>query len=665
MYPYEGFIKYKAYDREIALSFPLNRTLINEYLEIRSKLTDIGSASVFECTINPKIEVQIIRLNVKINESLTNADRVFINGFQTWTESREYEINEKIPKLNRLAWNILSPYGDYTFYPYSNSAGIYHGYTYTYIKRKNADMFFYGSLSEAAGYTVFEHNGKELNIIKDCSGLAIKEEYKAFEIFIASGTEDNVFRDYFNIMNIGKPTVKQCTGWTSWYNYYTGITEEIIIDNLEAFSSRSIPIDIFQIDDGYQDAVGDWLIINEKFPRGMKFIADSIKGRGYKAGLWLAPFICEKRSRLYKEHNSWLLRHENGEPVKAGFNPGWSGTFYVLDFYNRSVRDYLKAVFDTVLEEWGFEMVKLDFLYAAALLPRKYKTRGQIMHEAMKFIREIVEDRIILGCGVPLGPSFGLVDYCRIGSDVALKWEDKLLRSLNYRERVSTINSLRSTIGRRHLNGYPFYNDPDVFILREKNNTLTKEQRNTLCILNLIFGGLVFTSDNIDEYSKEEMKLYLSMFPFRDKRLQGVEFIREICRIEFQIEDRSYIILSNLSDKEAKLNIKPGIYFVRDKGLISGDSNISLKACETVCLLILQNRNFELAGSFNIFPGNEVTEFRVEEDNIVLKLHENCRGALNLLIRIPDGISAFKVNGKPLKAEKVNGLNILKYTVNG
>ena len=157
-----------------------------------------------------------------------------------------------------------------------------------------------------------------------------------------------------------------------------------------------------------------------------------------------------KRSLLYKNHPEWALKN-------AGFNPGWSGRFAVLDFYNEEVRDYLRKVFKTVFNEWDYEVVKLDFLYAVALIQREDKTRGQIMYEAMSFLRELAGNKIILGCGVPLGAAFGLVDYCRIGSDVSLTWEDKLLKRLHYRERVSTINSLTSTIGRWHLNGRAFY----------------------------------------------------------------------------------------------------------------------------------------------------------------------------------------------------------------
>ena|GEM_PF-3606543 len=54
----------------------------------------------------------------------------------------------------------------------------------------------------------------------------------------------------------------------------------------------------------------------------------------------------------------------------------WSG-FYALIFYNPEVQEYIKNVFSVILNEWGYDMVKLDFLYAVCLLPRKNKTRGQ------------------------------------------------------------------------------------------------------------------------------------------------------------------------------------------------------------------------------------------------------------------------------------------------
>ena len=53
-------------------------------------------------------------------------------------------------------------------------------------------------------------------------------------------------------------------GWCSWYHYFHDVTEDHIRSNLAL--AAEWPFDVFQIDDGYQAAIGDWLITNEKFP---------------------------------------------------------------------------------------------------------------------------------------------------------------------------------------------------------------------------------------------------------------------------------------------------------------------------------------------------------------------------------------------------------------
>ena len=74
----------------------------------------------------------------------------------------------------------------------------------------------------------------------------------------------------------------------------------------------------------------------------------------------------------------------------------------------QEVKEYIRALFKRVFEEWGFDMVKLDFLYSAAIYPRNGKSRGQLMCEAMDFLRECCGEKLFLGCGVPLAPAFGL-----------------------------------------------------------------------------------------------------------------------------------------------------------------------------------------------------------------------------------------------------------------
>jgi alpha-galactosidase len=153
-------------------------------------------------------------------------------------------------------------------------------------------------------------------------------------------------------------------------------------------------------------------------------------------------------------------------------------------------------------------MVKLDFLYAACLLPTKTKTRGQLMSEAMDFLRECVGTKLILGCGVPLASAFGKVDYCRIGCDVGLDWNDKFFMRWLHRERISTYHSINNAIGRSHLNKRAFINDPDVFILRDESVVLSQVQKKTLATVNKLFGSLLFTSDDLFEYNSTQMALF-------------------------------------------------------------------------------------------------------------------------------------------------------------
>ena len=80
--------------------------------------------------------------------------------------------------------------------------------------------------------------------------------------------------------------------------------------------------------------VGDWETVNlKKFPNGLTPIVQQIHTAGFQAGLWLAPFVCEKKSALFHDHQDWLLRYR-GKPWKNG--PNWSG-HYSLDIDNPEV----------------------------------------------------------------------------------------------------------------------------------------------------------------------------------------------------------------------------------------------------------------------------------------------------------------------------------------
>lgn len=569
-----GLVTYKRGSTKVSLNF--DKTTENSDIRIVTAFSDEGSCRA-TVTLIPKAKIQLVSCSL-FTDVKVSGQNFFLNGYQTWTDSREFTLDETIKNLSPVLRPIMSMYGDYSFFKYSR--GKLRSHTYTYIRLSDDEINLLGSLSEKSGYTVFEYSkaSGSLTVKKDCEGLGLSanSQYKVFDLISLCGSEAEVFDEYFKAAGIDKPKAEPCIGWTSWYYYYTAVREADILENLNAFYDKMLPIDIFQIDDGYQNAVGDWLLINDKFPNGMDSLAAKIHEKGYKAGLWLAPIICEKRSELYRKHPDWVS-------CRAGINPGWSGIFYALDFYNEGVRDYLRKVFDTVLNIWNYDMVKLDFLYAACLPKRHDKTRGQVMCEFMEFLREISGNKIILGCGAVLGSSFGLVDYCRVSSDVALKWEDDMLKRLHYRERVSTINALTSTIGRHHLSGRAFYNDPDVFILRDGNNKLTPNQRYTLFIVNAVLGGLVFTSDNVKNYTARQLELFKSLYELKNAQVKKVTQ-GELLTVDFECSDRKSLLISNLNgtDKETVCPCD-GTVSLDNRLVLTGDK-LMLRPFESICI---------------------------------------------------------------------------------
>jgi alpha-galactosidase len=508
--------------------------------------------------ILPNRLIIIEKILMEIPYKYEKNDKIFINGYQSWSDSKEVEVNYKERKFNCLISPIVEKYkfkqyGDYNFYKYKNKNGVFHSNTYTYIKSQQ-NIYFLGSLNDYESFSFIEHNTKQnkISFYKDFEKKEITKKQILFNIFQMKDINKNkIFEKYFNLLNLEKKENKKVDGWCSWYNYYEDITEDIILKNLNNFANQNIKLDYFQIDDGYQNAVGDWLLINDKFPNGIKYLAQEIKNKGYKPGIWLAPFAAEKKSVLVSEHPEWILKDENGDFVYGGSN--WS-SFYALDIYNAEFREYLKNVFDTMINEWGYELFKLDFLYAACLIPRKDKTRAEIMRDAMSFLREIIGDKEILGCGVPIVSAFGLVDYCRIGCDVGLDWDDKWYMKYMHRERISTKNAIKNSIYRYHMNGYAFYNDPDVFLLREDNISLSDYEKETLFWINHLFGTVIFTSDDISKYNNKQKNMYKLSQEIKTREILSIKEEDNVFEIEAKLNDRKYKFYINLNDK--KVNYK-------------------------------------------------------------------------------------------------------------
>ena len=163
------------------------------------------------------------------------------------------------------------------------------------------------------------------------------------------------------------------------------------------------------------------------------------------------------------------------------------------------------------------------------------------MADAMEFMREISDGALLLGCGVPLGSAFGMVDYCRIGCDVSLDWNDKPHLRILHRERISTRNSILNSVFRRQLDGRAFYNDPDVFMLRDEETTMTHAQKQCLAEINAMMGSVLFTSDNLNDYDETTLKILKKIFLLRNAKVISADLIGDFLIIKFSIGDKKFI----------------------------------------------------------------------------------------------------------------------------
>ncbi|KAF8929425.1 glycoside hydrolase superfamily [Dissophora ornata] len=537
----------------------------------------------------------------------------FANGYQSWSTSYAGADETSVFEKPNWLYNELTHLGlasDMHIYEYPGVKGKVHSNVVTLIRDKCVDsaastprmtgtrpeeLVLCGSLSEDSGYTYFlmDTNQDRFVISQDCAGKQLRssEDKLVLRTFFAWGNNDASVWDAYaaawgsfhqDRRFVQSSLHNQQSGWTSWYCHYENINEHVILENLQHFSGSGHsrpeghgghgrsgwPAKVFQIDDGYT-VVGDWLDPNkEKFPRGMSFIAESIRDKGLTPGLWLAPFLVSKKSKLSQEHPEWFVRSPNSELMLS--HPFVSS--YALDLENSEVRSHLANVFRVVTQEWGFRMLKLDFLFAAAQVARNGKTRGQLMWEAMQMVRTWAgPETILLGCGVPLGASFMVVDYCRIGCDVGASW-DTMQRHFHDREYISCFNSLTSTLSRWAFSGRFFGNDPDVFFIRDWNMGLNAAEKRTLMLLNHLLGHLVFCSDPFDvsRMNHEQQSILGSFFPWPStpdipstpheivRVLQPIPTLKDLYMIQIRAGkngEHTYIVVTNLSSRKQHVHL--------------------------------------------------------------------------------------------------------------
>ena len=493
--------------------------------------------------IEPIVDVTVSSISVTLLDlDVVGADALFLNGYNSWTDSVERSPFARTRGLRGVPTAVINQWvldnsGDYRFIAQSGMPGGQHGVGYGYL-RYGDRVVLMGSLDEDSGYTVVRESarGNAMKLEKEPPARTIRagEKREIVSFAVCEGTLTTAFGRYAKLAGISCRPAPALVGYSSWYRHYGNISANALLHDLEAtaalYDGRELGScrAVFQIDDGYAK-VGDWLAPDPvRFPDGMAGFPAACAERGLIPGIWLAPFLVEKESAVATEHPDWLLRNAAGELVAAGGN--WSGA-WALDTRNPSVREHIAHFMGTVTREWGYKLLKLDFLFGACLEPHDGMNRGELMADAIDLLRcGMGDDCLFLACGVPLASVFGKADYCRIGCDVGPDWDDKPYMRPLHRERVSTKNSLANTYFRAPLNGRAFGNDPDVFFLRDDAH-LTPGQRDELLFADADMGSVFLTSDDMGAWSeaaRQRFEMALKLFASRFEDEDDLDDLRAV-----------------------------------------------------------------------------------------------------------------------------------------
>ncbi|MHA1144193.1 MAG: alpha-galactosidase [Candidatus Helarchaeota archaeon] len=467
------------------------------------------------------------------------------------------------------------------------------------------------------------------------------------------------------------PTIPK--GWCSWYHYFQNISEKETLKNLEfiAENSNDIQIDFFQLDDGYQIRAGEW-DANPKFPSGMAKLVQSIKEKGYMAGLWTAPFFISSKSRLAKEHPEWFFKKENGRPIVASLE-GFENSKYrflqaltskslALDCTHPEVQQFLRDLFGKI-REWGFQYYKIDFLYAGALQTPRHiakMTRAQAYRKGLEIIRETVgDDAFILGCGAPLGPAIGIVNGMRVSTDTAPAW-NPLLRKvgvalLGLENLPSVVSAMHNNILLSFLHAKLWINDPDCLMIRDHDTALSEnEVRTQLTIIGLT-NGMYMLSDDFSHVSSERIKL-IKVFQPLDRSIDSAlpidlfefntDFSPFIYGTKIRTEQEEWWLVAIINWKDTTLNKTLQFnflgldsdreyhvfefwtrqYFGIQKEFMEFE-DIPKHACLLLCIREIQSAPQLISSSFHFTQGAEIKKIVREESQKKLLVELEMKGS--------------------------------------
>lgn len=307
-------------------------------------------------------------------------------------------------------------------------------------------------------------------------------------------------------------------GWCNWFYTLDQYSEDEIVRNA-AFAAKNLKpygLKYIQIDEGYQKWHGNWHG-NSRFPHDMKWLAQKIKSYGLKPGIWISPFVVSDTTEIFKQHPDWFLRNEHGSLKRIGpwpsENTDWfkseSPKRYGLDITNPGAEKWFTDLIDTVANNWGYEMIKIDFVawtvFSANHFYDPSYTPAQVYRKAFEIMRKVAGDQChLLDCG-PGNITAGLTNSMRIEYD-----QNYGYRADAWKQYFIGPSSSAGAIGKRYyFHNKAWVNDADHIC----NDLLSPQQSQAAASLIALSGGNTMSGDRLLTLDASKLEILKKVFP--------------------------------------------------------------------------------------------------------------------------------------------------------
>ena len=200
------------------------------------------------------------------------------------------------------------------------------------------------------------------------------------------------------------------------------ISEQIQQITKNRLSDPSIPggLEYVQIGKDWEESIGSYQAAEQKFPNGMKSVADQIHAKGLKAGIRFTPFCVEANSKLLQTHPEYFLQERNRKKPASVVLPEDGREVAVLDVSQPGAQTHIRENLRKLIDEWGYDLVKADLLaYSIGPLTELNNfvahdaslTSVELYRLGVQLLNQIIDQNekevVLAACNTCRGPSIG------------------------------------------------------------------------------------------------------------------------------------------------------------------------------------------------------------------------------------------------------------------